>query len=233
MQASGDGNLGILQGFYRDLRSRGTAAIKAQISGPLDKPVFSGSADVTDGRIRVLSVPNSIEAINGRLSFDADGVRQDDVSARLGEGDVRFGGRIGVTGFTLGELNLTATGERMRIRYPAGFVSTIDANLALQGTLAAPVLSGNVLVRDALWSRRIEATPGFFNLTGGGGAAPVVAAPASSIPLRLTSTSTRPRASGSRTNIAKMIASADLAPGNVRSAPIVHGDRSRGHLVSK
>ena len=43
---------GILQGFYRDLRSRGTAALKAQISGPLDKPVFSGSADVTDGRLR-------------------------------------------------------------------------------------------------------------------------------------------------------------------------------------
>ena len=66
VQASGDANLGILQGFYRDLRSRGTAAIKAQISGPLDKPVFSGSADITDGRIRVLSLPNSIEAINGR-----------------------------------------------------------------------------------------------------------------------------------------------------------------------
>ena len=57
VQASGDANLGILQGFYRDLRSRGTAAIKAEIGGPLDKPVFSGSADITDGRIRLLSVP--------------------------------------------------------------------------------------------------------------------------------------------------------------------------------
>ena len=234
VQASGDGNLGILQGFYRDLRSRGTAAIKAQISGPLDKPVFSGSADITDGRIRVLSMPNSIEAINGRLSFDADGVRLDDVSARLGEGDVRFGGRIGITGFTLGDLNLTATGERMRIRYPAGFVSTIDANLALQGTIAAPVLSGNVLVRDALWSRRIEATPGFFNLTGGGSAAPAVAAPASSIPLRLDIDINAPSSFRIENNIAKMIASADLKlQGTYRSAPIVRsrGDRSRGHRL--
>ena len=31
----------------------------------------AGSADITDGRIRVLSVPHSLEAINGRISFDA------------------------------------------------------------------------------------------------------------------------------------------------------------------
>jgi hypothetical protein len=233
VQASGDGNLGILQGFYRDLRSRGTAAIKAQISGPLDKPVFSGSADVTDGRIRVLSVPNSIEAINGRLSFDAEGVRLDDVAARVGEGDVRFGGRIGISGFTLGDLNLTATGERMRIRYPAGFVSTIDANLALQGTIAAPVLSGNILVRDALWSRRIEATPGFFNLTGGGSAAPAVAAPASSIPLRLDIDIDAPSSFRIENNIAKMIASADLKLQGTYDRPQLFGhvEIDRGDIV--
>src|SRR4029450_31043 len=99
-------------------------------------------------------------AINGRFSFDAGGIRLDDVAARVGGGDVRFGGRIGINGFALGDLNLTATGERMRIRYPAGFVSTIDANLALQGTISAPVLSGNVLVRDGLWSRRRHADTG-------------------------------------------------------------------------
>ena len=151
VQASGDANLGILQGFYRDLRSRGTAAIKAQITGPLDKPVFAGSADITDGRIRVLSVPNSIEAINGRISFDAGGVRLDDVAAQLGEGDVRFGGRIGITGFTLGDLNLTATGERMRIRYPRGLrLDHRRQPRRCRGTVAPPLLSGNVLVRDAL-----------------------------------------------------------------------------------
>jgi hypothetical protein len=233
VQASGDGNLGILQGFYRDLRSRGTAAIKAQISGALDKPVFSGSADVTDGRIRVLSVPNSIEAINGRLSFDAEGIRLADVAARVGEGDVRFGGRIGISGFTLGDLNLTATGERMRIRYPAGFVSTIDASLALQGTIAAPVLNGNVLVRDALWSRRIEATPGFFNLTGSGSTAAAVSAPASTFPLRLDIDIDAPSSFRIENNIAKMIASADLKLQGTYDRPQLFGhvEIDRGDIV--
>ena len=36
VQATGDANLGILQGFYRDLRSRGTAQLRAEITGTLD-----------------------------------------------------------------------------------------------------------------------------------------------------------------------------------------------------
>ena len=121
----------------------------------------------------------------------------------------------------------------MRIRYPAGFVSTIDANLALQGTIAAPVLSGNVLVRDALWSRRIEATPGFFNLTGGGSAAPAVAAPASSIPLRLDIDINAPSSFRIENNIAKMIASADLKLQGTYDRPQLFGhvEIDRGDIV--
>ena len=52
------------------------------------------------------------------LSFDASGIRVDDVAARLGGGQVTFGGRIGLNGFTPGDLNLTAVGEQMRCAIP-------------------------------------------------------------------------------------------------------------------
>jgi hypothetical protein len=44
LNASGDANLGILQGFFRDVRSAGTASLNAEIRGNLEKPVFSGSS---------------------------------------------------------------------------------------------------------------------------------------------------------------------------------------------
>ena len=53
----GDANLGILQGFFRDVRGSGRAALVAAVNGPLYEPVFSGSATIADGRMRHFSLP--------------------------------------------------------------------------------------------------------------------------------------------------------------------------------
>jgi pyruvate dehydrogenase E1 component beta subunit len=45
--ARGSANLGILQGFYRNIRSSGNAQLTAQVSGSLDAPIVRlGGADV-------------------------------------------------------------------------------------------------------------------------------------------------------------------------------------------
>ena len=49
IRSTGDANLGILQGFMRDLRSSGQADLTADITGPLDNPVFSGQAAIAGG----------------------------------------------------------------------------------------------------------------------------------------------------------------------------------------
>jgi autotransporter translocation and assembly factor TamB len=46
LTATGDANLGILQGFFRDVRGAGRAELTASIDGPLAQPQFSGSARV-------------------------------------------------------------------------------------------------------------------------------------------------------------------------------------------
>src|SRR6185503_14841708 len=68
LQAVGDANLGILQGFFRDVRGSGHAALTAAIEGPLRDPVFSGRATITDGRIRHFSLPSSLDSINGVIA---------------------------------------------------------------------------------------------------------------------------------------------------------------------
>lgn len=223
MTAAGDANLGILQGFYRDIRSSGAATLRADVSGPLSKPVFSGSAGVKNGRIRYLALPHALEAMNGTLSFDAGGIRVNDVRARMAGGDIVFGGRIGMNGFVPGELSLTATGENMHLRYPEGFPSTIDADLALRGTPAAPVLSGKVTVRDALWSRRFETNPDLFNFSAQGPL--VLAAPlaASSIPLRLDIQIDAPSSLRIENNLARLRAKANLELRGTYDRPLLFG----------
>jgi translocation and assembly module TamB len=233
VQASGDANLGILQGFYRNLRSRGTATLKAQVTGPLDRPVFAGSATIVDGRLRHFSLPHSLEAINGNLSFDAAGVRVDEVKGRLGQGTVTFGGRIGLNGFAVGDLSLTALGERMTVRYPEGFRSVIDADLRLLGTLASSVLSGSVVVHDAVWSKRIEANPDLFNFSGTGGGGLGASGTAQTLPLRLDVDILAPSSLRIENNIASMRASADVKLQGTYDRPLLFGraEIERGNVL--
>ncbi|HEY0874634.1 MAG TPA: translocation/assembly module TamB domain-containing protein [Vicinamibacterales bacterium] len=210
VNATGDANLGILQGFFRDLRTSGAAALAAGISGTFDKPAFSGKATLSNGRIRHFLMPRSLDQINGTVSFDAGGIRLDNVTASLGGGAVTFGGRIPLEGFVPGELNLTAVGERMRMNYPEGFRSEIDADILLRGTIDSPLLTGNVTVRDAVYNRRFETTPNLFDFRGetlsvGGPAT------ASAVPLRFDIQIDAPRGTlRIENNVARLRAEADL-----------------------
>src|SRR6266542_3902210 len=232
LAASGDANLGILQGFFRDIRSSGAARLRAKVDGPLAKPVFSGNATIANGRVRQLSLPHSLEAINGQISFDAGGIRIDNVRARLASGDVTFGGRVALNGFTAGDLNLTATGQQMRIRYPEGFVSNIDADLALLGSPQSPLLRGTVTVHDALYSRRFEPNADIFNL-GSSGAPLAGAVPVSTFPLRFDVQIDAPSALRIENNLARMVASADLQLRGTYDRPLLFGSAQieRGDVI--
>jgi hypothetical protein len=231
LKATGEANLGILQGFFRNLRSSGGAQVVAEAAGPLREPVFSGSAVVTDGRVRHFALPHGLEAINGRISFDAGGVRLDGLTARLGGGDVRFGGRIVMRGYIPSEFGLSATGERMRLRYPEGFRSEIDADLALRGPIGAPILSGTVMVRDAVFARRFDWSPDLLGtLTAGPG---TIAPPDSTLPLRYDLRIAAPSTLRLENNLAQIVSSADLTLSGTYDKPLLLGraEIDRGEVL--
>jgi hypothetical protein len=233
VEASGDANLGILQGFFRDLRSSGNAALLASVSGPTNAPVFAGSAQITNGRIRHFSLPHSLEAINGTLSFDAGGIRVANVKARVASGDVTFGGRIGLQGFAPSTLSLTASADRMQLRYPEGFRSVIATDLQLVGDYRSPLLKGTITLQDGVWSRRFEVNPNLFNLRGEPDVAPG-GAPPTTLPLRFDLQIKADRTLRVENNlIPNMVATADLRLQGTYDRPQLFGfaEIDRGDIL--
>jgi translocation and assembly module TamB len=237
LQASGDANLGILQGFFRDVRGSGRAELMASIDGPLKAPLFSGRAIVTNGRIRHLALPNSLDGINGAIQFDAAGIRLDGVRATMGSGPVQFGGRIGFDGYLPGELNVTARGQDMRLRYPEGIRSTVDADLSVRGNFRAPTVGGTVMVRSAVWARRIDAPGSILDLTtrssAPGGGAPEPPAAPQAVPIRFDVQIVVPSTLRIDTNLAKLVASAELTLRGTYERPVLlgHADLDRGEVT--
>jgi hypothetical protein len=236
VQASGDANLGILQGFYPgSIRASGRAELKAAIDGPLRNPLFSGNATITNGRIRHFSLPNALDSINGTIEFDAGGVRFDDVSAMVGGGQVRFGGRVGFDGYIPTDLNVTARGDDMHLRYPEGIRSVVDMDLAVRGTVKAPTLAGLVTVKSALWTRRIDTPGSIFDLAAARGSSGGIGAPpepAPTTPLRLDVQILVPSTLRVENNLARMVANADLTLRGTYDRPVIsgHADIERGEV---
>ena len=230
LQAAGEANLGILQGFFPTVRGSGRAELTAAVNGPLFEPVFSGSATIVDGRVRLFSLPNSLDAINGTIHFDSSGIRLDDVSARLGDGRVQFGGRVGLNGYLPGDLNVIARGEDMHLRYPDGMRSTVDADLTIRGNFKAPMLGGVVTVKDALWSRSINPTGSLFEF--GGSRAPGALAP-TPIPVTFDLEVLVPGTLRIQNNLFRLWASADIQLRGTYDRPLLFGraDVDRGEVT--
>jgi hypothetical protein len=144
LSAKGAASLSILKFAFPEITTSGSASLNASLVGSFDAPSLTGEAVVSDGRLRPPLSAHGIEAVNGRFRFEESGVNLTGVTGRLAGGDVVFGGSIVREGYRLTEFNLTASGRSMRLRYPSGFSSTVNMDLALLGPIGSPRLSGTV-----------------------------------------------------------------------------------------
>ena len=129
---------------------------------------------------------------------------------------MQFGGRIGFDGYAPGDLDVTMRGEGMQLRVPEGVRSTVDADLTITGSVKAPLVGGSVNVRNALWTRRIDAPGSVFDLArrasaGGSGPSVAIEQPAPSVPLRFDLRILMPATLRVETDLIRLTASADLA----------------------
>jgi translocation and assembly module TamB len=232
LRAGGTANLGILQGFVPNVRSSGRASVHTALEGPMRNPAVTGTMTVENGRIRHFDLPHSLEAINGSVNLDSRGLDLTGLTGRLGGGEVTFGGRIDIESYLPGRLNVTMAGRNMRLRFPEGMRSLVDADLTLTGTMEAPTLGGEVLVRSALYTRRFDAGGGMFELAGGAasqGSAPLQA----TLPLRYDVHVNAPASLRIENNTARVVATADLQLRGTYDRPLLFGraEIDRGEVL--
>ena len=223
LRADGRANVGFLRGFFPDLRSSGSAQLTAEIGGTIRQPVVVGAAIMDGVRVRHLSFPHGLDNLEGQIVFEPDGLRFDDLTGELAGGLVRFGGRVGLRGFDVGDLNVTAAASSMNLRFPEGIRSVVDAELTLGGELDDMVLSGMVEVQDAVWLDLFESSTGLLNLTPD--IAALVPRSVESVPpLRLDVRIVASSSLRISDNTARIVASADLTLGGTYDQPLLLGN---------
>jgi hypothetical protein len=222
MKATGDAGLGILQGFVPDIRSSGRASLEATLEGPMHDPLVTGTMTVDNGRLRHFDLPHALENISGPVRFDTRSVRLDEVTAQLGGGLVQFGGRIDIERYQPTRIDVTMSGENMRLRFPEGMRSLVDADLTVQGVVEAPTVAGTVTVRNAVYTRQFEEQGGLFELNAASDV-PSASPLAEPLMLRYDIRIIAPATLEIRNSTARIFASADLQLRGTLERPLLFG----------
>ncbi len=154
LKMDGSVNMGLLHSFNQKILSRGSLGINLTAQGNASEPLLRGRLEVKNTFISHNDFPSGLSDLNGTLSFDGRRIQIDRLSGTTG------GGTIGLTGTATYQsgallLDLGATAQDVRLRYPAGVSSTANANLRLTGSTNSALLSGDVVIT------KLAITPGF------------------------------------------------------------------------
>jgi translocation and assembly module TamB len=114
------------------------------------------------------------------------------------------------------------SGRDMRLRFPEGMRSLVDADLTLQGTAENAVLSGTVNVKDAVYREAFTTSGSLFDFSQEASLAPA-ATPSETLPVRLDVRVNAPSTLQIDNRTLRLVANADLQVRGTIDKPVLLG----------
>ena len=144
LTAQGSVDLRIIRIVAPDVSSGGTVALDVRSSFSGDKPGVEGQLQLKNVAMTTADAPVGIDKLNGTMNISNDRVQLSEMTGRMGGGEVTFGGSI--TYRPSLAFNVAIQSKSVRLLYPEGLRTLLDANLAFTGTAEASLLNGRVLI---------------------------------------------------------------------------------------
>ena len=137
-------NLAVAGSFRPDLQASGTATLDATLRGPADDPQLSGRMTISNGSLFLKDVPNGIADASGTVYFERNRANIEKITGHTGSGTFELSGFVAFGN----EINFRLQGKAasVRVRYPEGVSTLLDADLALVGSPARSLLSGTLTI---------------------------------------------------------------------------------------
>lgn len=193
-------NLRFLNSFTDIVFATGVARLHASIVGTLEAPQLLGLVDLEDVGVRVVNFPLAVAHGNGQVRFTSNqALIENFVAGTPGGGKLTIrGGAALSAGLLPDRWRLEIDADQVAGEYPRDTLTVVDAALTLQGNRKLQVLSGNVDVRRASYTRELTieeliATGGPFSpdfLDAGPGGRGETSALQTTLDLRITADNT-------------------------------------------
>jgi translocation and assembly module TamB len=145
LRVDGRVDLAILADLFPGAASAGSMIVGATVRGTLGSPLVSGRMEVRDASLSLADFPNGLSQANGVILFAGNRATIQSLSGQTGGGRIDLSGFAGVAGGQT-VFQLHANAKQVRVRYPEGVSTVVDANLNLTGSTGRSMLSGAITV---------------------------------------------------------------------------------------
>jgi translocation and assembly module TamB len=142
--ASGSVNLKLAETLDPDLTASGLTTFQVEAHGPMQHPNLQGRVDLRNGSLSLRDLSNGLSQMHGTLEFSQNRLDVKNLTAVSGGGQLNVGGYLAYERGIYA--NLSVTGNSVRVRYPQGVSSLVDAKLQLQGSQNNLLLGGEVVI---------------------------------------------------------------------------------------
>jgi len=146
LTANGSIDVRILKIVAPEVDSSGTLRLDIRSSGSAANPTLQGQVQLKDVALTTPDAPVGIDKMNGTIDVANDHIHISQMTGQMGGGSVSVGGSIAYRPNL--QFNLAVQSQSVRLLYPDGLRSLLDANLTFTGNTTASSLNGRVLIHS-------------------------------------------------------------------------------------
>lgn len=135
---------------------RGNASFVFYVSGDWEKPKINGGMDVSSGTLGFKDVSYRLTSIAAYIYVDEDRIVIERANGKLSGGEVNISGIAYLNRFSIKRFFIESRLHNITASVSKNFWVNFDGNLYYRGTIETQTLMGDIVIRRAKYSERVE-----------------------------------------------------------------------------
>ena len=135
---------------------KGDADFDLDITGDWENPSVNGNVNLRDGAFSLKDFSYRISGLNGHMYLDNDRVVLENLSGKLGGGDVDLSGILYLKKFLVRRFFVEAAVNNISASVSPDFSLNFGGNLLYKGTPEDQMISGDIRINRARYKERVE-----------------------------------------------------------------------------
>lgn len=153
----GSSSLAPLRAFSRNIDVlKGKSSFVFLVSGDWNNPKINGGMDVSNGTLGFKNIPYRLSSVSAYIYADEDKIVIDNAIGKIAGGDIKANGTAYLQRFKMNKFYLESLIKGITVSLSKDFWVNLDGNLFCQGTPDIQSIMGDVNIKKARFTERIE-----------------------------------------------------------------------------